>query len=297
VANYYNAYGYTIKTDSELLLHKVSTEQYDYLIECKKLSESVNDFEQIVVESTDSHMKFKFPRYGAANVYKKIINAYERPGLNIFERTELVINSIILMLHILKGDLVVHGATVLINGKAYCIAGPSLSGKSTLSAALLKRGYPVFADEFSIIAVSRETQKIMALPGKAWISINRDVVPFFEDDLTFIGTHEGKYCVKIPECQSAECSAIVFFRKPDYERDEQRVKLEVLADLLENLRLPGHQGALAPELFLRNLCHIIKNVKTIDFCRQDSLSAIDEDVSSFLKCISLLEREAAEDTN
>lgn len=54
-----------------------------------------------------------------------------------------------------QGYLVLHGSAVAIHGAAVVFAGASGWGKSTLAAALERRGHPLLADDFAAIRLGR----------------------------------------------------------------------------------------------------------------------------------------------
>ena len=62
-----------------------------------------------------------------------------------------------------RGRLVLHASAVVLNGSGVAIAGPSGVGKSTLAAALHRKGHPFLADD--LCAVTTIAGKPVLLPG------------------------------------------------------------------------------------------------------------------------------------
>lgn len=50
-----------------------------------------------------------------------------------------------------RGNFVIHASTVVVEGAAIALCGPSGRGKSTLAAALVRRGYALIADDMTVI--------------------------------------------------------------------------------------------------------------------------------------------------
>jgi hypothetical protein len=70
-----------------------------------------------------------------------------------------------------RGLVVLHASSVCVNGKAALFLGPSGAGKSTLAAALVRRGYPLVADDFCVISVGPAGQPLAHPDGslpKLW---------------------------------------------------------------------------------------------------------------------------------
>lgn len=59
--------------------------------------------------------------------------------------------------------LVLHGSAVELNGKAYVIIGGKGHGKSTVTAALIERGYRLLSDDVTALVVTQN--RILVLPG------------------------------------------------------------------------------------------------------------------------------------
>jgi hypothetical protein len=73
-----------------------------------------------------------------------------------------------------RGDLVLHASAVEIDGAAVGFLGGRGAGKSTMAAALLRRGYPLLTDD--ILAVSLEDGSPRVLPGFPQLKLWPDAV-------------------------------------------------------------------------------------------------------------------------
>lgn len=74
-----------------------------------------------------------------------------------------------------RGLLPLHAGCVEIGGKAVAFAGPSGVGKSTLTAAFLRRGYRVLADDVTVVDVKAAGGPLV-LPSFPRIKLWRDVM-------------------------------------------------------------------------------------------------------------------------
>lgn len=73
-----------------------------------------------------------------------------------------------------RGVFPIHGASVVIDGRAVVLAGPSGAGKSTLADAFSRRGYAILSDDVSPIALSAD--QAMVLPGLRRIRLWKDAL-------------------------------------------------------------------------------------------------------------------------
>ncbi len=75
-----------------------------------------------------------------------------------------------------------HGSTVVKDGIAYVIGGTSGAGKSSLAAALVKRGFSLLADDISVIKT--EAGQPIVYPGIPQLKLWEDVMRKLEEDIT-----------------------------------------------------------------------------------------------------------------
>lgn len=70
-----------------------------------------------------------------------------------------------LLLH-LRGRVVLHASAVLVGGKAVLFCGNSGAGKSTMAAALSKRGYTMLSDDICVLEQTRNGPPIVYSDGR-----------------------------------------------------------------------------------------------------------------------------------
>lgn len=71
------------------------------------------------------------------------------------------------------GYLVLHGSSVLINGKAVIFSGQSGAGKSTLAASFMQKGYSFLTDDLVVIQPD-DQQNYCILPGSKHLKLWSD---------------------------------------------------------------------------------------------------------------------------
>lgn len=76
-----------------------------------------------------------------------------------------LLGMVIALLLIQRGFLVLHGCAMSMNSKAVGFLGDKGAGKSTLGAALHRRGYALMADDLLVLDVSRKNGPMMVLPA------------------------------------------------------------------------------------------------------------------------------------
>jgi hypothetical protein len=80
-----------------------------------------------------------------------------------------------------RGRFVLHASTVAIDGKAIAFFGPSGRGKSTLTAAFTRAGYPLIADDMTVIDSSGEQPFVQ--PGFPRVKLWPDSATALEHDV------------------------------------------------------------------------------------------------------------------
>ena len=101
------------------------------------------------------------------------------------------------MLAMQRGILSIHCSAVADEKGALLIAGESGAGKSTLTAAFLKKGYRLMADDMAWVEITEE-QKVMARPAFPYQKLCRDVAlvqGYDLDSLQYINEDKDKFLV------------------------------------------------------------------------------------------------------
>lgn len=98
-------------------------------------------------------------------------------GVETIRREERLWGLPTLLCFLTRGDIPLQAAAVETPGGAVVLAGPSRSGKSTIAAAALRRGWRLLSDDLTCIRPSTPAQ---VLPGPAVLRLRRPL----EDDPT-----------------------------------------------------------------------------------------------------------------
>lgn len=74
----------------------------------------------------------------------------------------------------LRGTPCLHASAVAVNGRAVAFLGHSGAGKSTITAALVRRGYPALTDD--VLALDRREGRFFVRPGHSVLRLRPDAV-------------------------------------------------------------------------------------------------------------------------
>lgn len=101
--------------------------------------------------------------------------------------------------------VMLHAAVVERNGRALILPGNPGSGKSTLCAALLGRGWRLLSDEFALLrpedGLLQPMPRLVSLKNQS-IDIIRQAVPGLRFGPAVSGTHKGKVALAVPPLDS-----------------------------------------------------------------------------------------------
>lgn len=96
-----------------------------------------------------------------------------------------------------RGQLAIHCSCVEKDGRAILISGNSGSGKSTITAELLKRGYSLMADDMVVVTFA-EDGKVLAAAAFPYQKLCRDALGasgVSEEELIYIDEGKDKFLV------------------------------------------------------------------------------------------------------
>jgi len=85
----------------------------------------------------------------------------------------------------LRGQFVLHGAAVAINGQGILLSGDSGVGKSTLAGMLCKKNYQFLTDELCVISLS-STGRPEIVPGHPRLKLWADAVEELGEDIALL---------------------------------------------------------------------------------------------------------------
>ncbi len=102
-------------------------------------------------------------------------------------------------LMIQKGWYPVHGGAVVLGGRAIILTGDTGAGKSTLTSAIVERGFPFLADDVSVLILQNGNP--MVLPAYPQRKLCRDAaleLGYSLQELVLISAERQKYAIQKP---------------------------------------------------------------------------------------------------
>jgi len=184
-----------------------------------------------------------------------------------------------------NGRLVMHGATVLRDGAARLIVGPSAAGKSTLAAALADAGFAVLGDD--TMPIDWQGGRPVVVPGARVVKLWADAIRRMgrdPADYPEVATRTGKHFVPGVARASGPVpleEVIVLDAAPECARAElgRLSGLAALAAVSDNVYRPefadliGRRGAL-----FRQCAELVRAVPVQRLARPWDLARLDDTV-------------------
>ncbi len=184
----YKAYGLNIESEIKIPeLNPGNDVTPDVKISIGSVPKSLSNIKSKGVLFQAAPDELIFFRKNVANYYIKngkeiVVEPYDGVDLNEV-RLLLLSSSIGALLH-QRGYLVLHGGSMLCNNVCIAFLGKSGTGKSTLVAALTKRGYPVVTDDICPVCFNNNNSRPFVQPESRFIKI-------WEDTIEKIGEHKS----------------------------------------------------------------------------------------------------------
>lgn len=196
------------------------------------------------------------------------------------EREVMVLASGIATILIQKNFLLIHGATVLHNRKVNVFVGPKGIGKSTLTAALLAKGYNVIGDDICTIYKDNSGNLCMLRPPRT-LKLTEDSISKLEINPNQRDKHcDLKYWLELPDVKASSLPlSKVFALKAvpqDYVSINQIKGTKGFQLILENLYRPAIVDGLGKWKVNFSLAsEIASKLGVAEICRPENYFDID----------------------
>jgi hypothetical protein len=172
-----------------------------------------------------------------------------------------------------RGDLVLHGSAIAIDGRAMIFCGPSGAGKSTLAASLMNRGLRIVSDDLSRIEFDANGRPVVFPDGR--------MLKLWKDSLEYLSLSDSreeavrsgvsKFFVHTQELNSSEALVVgaIYILSEAAESSGTRVVKSDLIHSVSLLRDNAYSTPLLGELnmegrFFRSSMRMLKCVDV--FC-------------------------------
>ncbi|MBF0406663.1 MAG: hypothetical protein HQM10_04870 [Candidatus Riflebacteria bacterium] len=230
---FYQNYGLIIRSEIEFskLLPAAENSLVDVEIQCGEIPEITWNMQSAGIRYEVAHGQLLIKVDNIADYYLsngKNITIRPLKGVNEKEIFLFLFGTVFPALLQQRGKLVLHGAGIVINGKAVAICGKSGVGKSALTMAFLKNGYSVISDEHFVCSFPEKTLPT-ALAGFPQISIWKDIMEkYLKYHYHFLKVRNNieKYCLDLEnkyESKPVYIRAILFLETHKENYSELRL--------------------------------------------------------------------------
>jgi hypothetical protein len=178
---FYNAYGLGIKSAIPFPELK-SAESIDFELVIQFYDSK--SYTKITGTEDDFRLKFRsksnIPVLWDGQLIFRVINGKEiiiNPDVSfneIFLRSLILGQGMAVILH-QRGHLLLHASAVNIEGGAVVFLGECGYGKSTITVALNKRGYPLISDDVTVVNLEIKNEPVL-IPSFSRIKLNNDII-------------------------------------------------------------------------------------------------------------------------
>jgi hypothetical protein len=121
--------------------------------------------EWLRIHDAESNYLFTFPGYAHYEVSRNFRDAICCPQRPVQRETlrHLFLDQVLPLMMAARGETVLHGSAVAIEGKAVVFLGTSGAGKSTIAVKLASLGYPLLTDDCLLVRYG--TDEMLACPS------------------------------------------------------------------------------------------------------------------------------------
>jgi hypothetical protein len=228
----YRVFANTIESELELPgFPVVSSSKPDVRITRKLSDEPIPyDFHKVLAQRVREGFDCIFPnavRYRIADGEKVIVSSCGDIRADV-ERIPLY-GFVLAALFMQQKKLIMHASCVNVGGKAIVIAGDKFQGKSTLVAALIRRGHSLLSDDVTVLFFDSREKRMKALPGMPVLKLwpNAACAVGFDDSIRsaplFFGTEKRRYDLSEFFCKEPLEVSNIFFLDTNSNYDMQKV--------------------------------------------------------------------------
>ncbi|MBN1181839.1 MAG: hypothetical protein JXB49_06100 [Bacteroidales bacterium] len=184
--NYYYVHGLTISSDIVLPeLVVIEEQEPDVLIRSDKVPNHLPSIKGagVLYEAAQDDFLFKLDKVAKYRVQEGKYITVEATETATSEEVRLFLlgSTMGALLH-QRSMLAIHASSVNKDNKGLLIAGVSSSGKSSLAAGLLEKGYSIISDDVSVIGFEKEDGHYI-FPGIPHLKLWKDVLLHLNESL------------------------------------------------------------------------------------------------------------------
>ena len=178
-----------------------------------------------------------------------------------------------------RGNLVLHGSSIKMKGKAVAFLGWCGEGKSTIAAAMNNRNYSTLTDDVLAIKFD-EKNRPLAYPSFPQIKLCNDVcevITIKSDSLNLIHSEMDKYSYNVSKnfsVEPLELNKIYILEKSDVNEITSLSHQEALLELIKNSYTINLFGTTERALNLKQCAAIVEKLQIKRLKRTQSLNNI-----------------------
>ncbi len=170
------------------------------------------------------------------------------PGAGAIDFAPVLLGPVLALLGHQRGLLPVHASGVQVQHGCVLLVGPPCSGKSTIAAALCRRGHPLVADDLCMVHVPADGSPSV-FPGPASAGLWKDALHAMDvapENLRPVRPGLEKFALPLPGAtRAAPVRHMVVIHGVRGDRDDEReVGIDAVATVIEHTWMPRLLGPL-----------------------------------------------------